>query len=111
MKMTPTERMNLMRFVCSFVWTDLKVAQQERDLVMRIAGRLGLTAAESQQVSEWLQVPPNVEEIDPTAVPASHRQLFLQAAELAIKADGRVVPAERDSLALFRDLLDSDAAG
>ena len=32
-------------------------------------------------------------------------QMFLQAAELVAKADGRVVPAERDSLALFRDLL------
>ncbi|MBL8755111.1 MAG: TerB family tellurite resistance protein [Planctomycetes bacterium] len=106
MKMTPTERMDLMRFVCSFVWTDLKVAQQERDLVMRIAGRLGLTEAESRQVAQWLQVPPNVEEVDPGAIPAAHRQLFLQAAELVVKADGRVVPAERDSLALFRDLLE-----
>jgi hypothetical protein len=106
MKMNATERMNLMRFVCSFVWTDLKVAQQERDLVMRIAGRLGLTEAESKQVAQWLQVPPNVEEVDPASIPPGHRQLFLQAAELAIKADGRVVQAERDSLALFRDLLE-----
>ena len=109
MKMTSAERMNLMRFVCSFVWTDLKVAQQERDLVMRIAGRLGLTEPESKQVAQWLQSPPNVEEVDPTGVPAAHRKLFLQAAELAIKADGRVVPAERDSLALFRSLLGGDA--
>jgi len=36
----------------------------------------------------------------------AHRQVFLQAAELAIKADGRVVPAERDQIALFRHLLD-----
>lgn len=107
MKMTAVERMNLMRFVCSFVWTDLKVAQAERDLVMRIAGRLALTDAETKQVANWLQVPPDVEEIDPTTVPKEHRQLFLQAAELAIKADGRVVPAERDSMALFRDLLDA----
>ncbi|MFY9345846.1 MAG: TerB family tellurite resistance protein [Planctomycetota bacterium] len=105
MNMTPAERMNLLRFVCSFVWTDLKVAQQERDLVMRIAGRLALSDADLEQVKRWLQVPPNVEEVDPSAVPAAHRQLFLQVAELAIKADGRIVPAERDSLALFRDLL------
>jgi len=106
MKMTPADRMNLMRFVCSFVWTDLKVAQTERDLVMRIAGRMALTEDELKQVAQWLQVPPNVEEVDPSAVPQAHRQLFLQAAELAVKADGRVVPAERDSLALFRALLD-----
>jgi hypothetical protein len=107
MKLTALERMNLMRFVCSFVWTDLKVSQPERDLVMRIAGRLALTDAEMQQVRSWLQVPPDVEDIDPTAVPKAHRQLFLQAAELAVKADGKVVPAEQDALALFRDLLEA----
>jgi hypothetical protein len=32
--------------------------------------------------------------------------VFLQAAELTVKADGRVVPAERDQLAVFRALLD-----
>jgi hypothetical protein len=31
MEMTVAERMNLLRFVCSFVWTDLKVAQAERE--------------------------------------------------------------------------------
>ena len=106
MKLSVAERLNLLKFVCSFVWTDLKVAQAERGLVMRIAGRMALTDAETKQVASWLQVPPDVEEIDPSAVPKEHRQLFLQAAELAIKADGRVVPAERDSMALFRDLLD-----
>lgn len=105
MKLDATARLNLMKFVCSFVWTDLKVHQQERDLVMRIAGRLGLSEAESQQVQRWLQVPPPIDEVDPSLVPHEHRALFLNAAEMAIKADGKVVPAERDSLTLFRDLL------
>lgn len=107
MKLAPAARLNLLKFVCSFAWTDLKVAQAERDLVMRIAGRLNLTDQELQQVGEWLKVPPPEEEIDPTTVPREHRQLFLQAAELAVQADGRVVPAERDAMALFRDLLDA----
>jgi hypothetical protein len=105
MKIDPAARMNLMRFVCSFVWTDLKVAQAERDLVMRIAGRLGLGNDEVKQVAAWLKVPPPADDIDPTTVPIAHRQLFLQAAELAVQADGRVVPAEREALALFRDLV------
>ncbi|MCU0862822.1 MAG: TerB family tellurite resistance protein [Planctomycetes bacterium] len=105
MSMNAAERMNLMRFVCSFVWTDLKVAQAERDLVMRIAGRLSLTEPEVAQVSAWLRTPPDVEDIDPTSIPRAHRQLFLQAAELAVKVDGRVVPVEAESLALFRELL------
>ncbi len=107
MKLSPAERLNLMRFVCSFAWTDLKFAAAERDLVMRIAGRLGLDDGEVAEVKAWLQVPPNVEDVDPTAIPLAHRQLFLQVAELVAKADGRVVPAEKDSLRLFRDLLRS----
>lgn len=105
MKLDAKARMDLMRFVCSFAWTDLKVQQQERDLVMRIAGTLGLTDAEVRQVQLWLQTPPVVDDVDPTRVPLSHRELFLRAAEEIVAADGRVVPAERDQLAVFRDLL------
>lgn len=105
MKLSVAERLNLMKFVCSFVWTDLKVAQAERDLVMRIGGHLKLTDAETVQVAAWLKVPPPIDEIDPSSVPKEHRELFLQAAEMTIKADGRVVPAEREAIALFRDLL------
>jgi hypothetical protein len=97
--------MNLLKFVCSFVWTDLRVTQAERDLVMRIAGYLHLTDDEVRQVKKWLAVPPREEEVDPTTVPRKHRELFLEAAKLAVEADGRVVPAERDSIALFRDLV------
>ena len=106
MDLTTAERMNLMKFVSSFAWTDLKVTQLERDLVMRIVGRLALTETEARQVAEWLDVPPDGEEIDPTEVPAAHRQLFYTIAEMVVKSDG-VVPAERDALRLFRDLLDA----
>ncbi len=105
MDLAPADRLNLLRFVCSFVWTDLKVTQQERDLVMRIVGAMHLDDAEAKQVAGWLRVPPSPEDVDPTQVPRRHRELFLRAAELAVQADGRVVPAERETLALFRDLL------
>jgi hypothetical protein len=106
MEMTVAERMNLLRFVCSFVWTDLKVTQAERDLVMRICGRLALHDREVAQVKQWLAVPPAADEVDPTAVPKAHRQMFLRAAELAVQADGKVAPAEADALALFRELIE-----
>lgn len=106
MKLTLAERMNLMRFVCSFAWTDLKVTQKERDLVMRITGRLALGEAETKQIEQWLRVPPSEDEVDPTTVPREHRQMFLQVAELVAKIDGPPPPVERDALALFRDLLD-----
>lgn len=105
MQLTPAERRQLLEFVCSFVWTDLKVTQAERDFVMRTAGRLGATTEEVREVEQWLRVPPPADAVDPSRVPRAHRQLFLQAADAAISADGRVVPAERDALALFADLL------
>ncbi len=105
MDLSPAERMNLMKFVCSFVWTDLNVTQAERDLVMRICGRLNLTEDETDRVRAWLEVPPPPDEVDPNGVPPEHRQLFLGVAEMIAHADGRVVPAERESLKLFRDLL------
>lgn len=106
MEMTVAERMDLLRFVCSFVWTDLKVAQAERDLVMRICGRLALHDREVAQVKQWLAVPPPSESVDPTQVPKAHRQMFLRAAELAVQADGKIAPAERDALATFRELIE-----
>jgi hypothetical protein len=105
MKLAPADRLKLLRFVCSFVWTDLRVTQAERDFVMRIVGRLNLPAAEVKQVEAWLAAPPAMDAVDPMAVPAEHRHLFLQAAQAAVEADGRVVPAEADALALFRELL------
>jgi hypothetical protein len=105
MQLDPKARMELMKFVCSFVWTDLTVAQAERDLIQRMSGRLGLTADEIRQVQAWLRTPPAADEVDPTAIPREHKEMFLRAAELAIRADGHVVGAERESYALFRDLL------
>jgi hypothetical protein len=81
------------------------VSQQERDLVMRIAGYLRLGDPQVAQVGEWLRVPPRGEEVDPTGVPRAHREMFLRAAEKVVEIDGRVVPAEKDAVALFRQLL------
>jgi len=108
MGLSPSERLNLMKFVCSFVWTDLNVSQSERDLVMRMCGRLQLTEDETAQVQQWLALPPPIEEVDPTAVPSEHRQLFLTTLEMVVQADGKVVPAESESLQLFRDLMSGD---
>ena len=99
-----------MKFVCSFAWTDLEVSQSERDLVMRMCGSLRLTDGETAQVEQWLELPPRAEELDPTTVPPDHRQMILTAIEQMVAADGKVVPAESESLQLFRDLV-SDGDG
>jgi tellurite resistance protein len=105
MQLDRAAKLRLLEFVCSFAWTDLKVQQQERDLVMRVVGRMGLGNEETKKVEGWLKSPPPADEVDPTAIPKEHRQAFFDAAIAVARADGRIVPAERDLLELFRDLL------
>lgn len=105
MKLDSAAKLRLLEFVCSFAWTDLKVQQPERDLVMRAVGRLGLGDDDVKKVQGWLKAPPPADDVDPTSIPKEHRQAFFDAAVAVARADGRIVPAERDQLLLFRDLL------
>jgi tellurite resistance protein len=99
------DRMRLMKFVCSFAWADLEIRPEERAFVADLIERLGLDAEETGQVAGWLQTPPPPDAIDPTQVPREHRQIFLDAVQGVVVADGRVAPEERENLELFRDLM------
>jgi hypothetical protein len=100
-KLNQTDRMRLMRFVCSFAWADLEVNDKERALVKRMVRTLRLDAEEKKKVEGWLESPPRPEEIDPTSVPRHHRELFVDAAKAMIVADGMVTPEEVEELRLF----------
>ena len=104
-KLNKTDRMRLMRFVCSFAWADLEVDPKERALVKRMVQALRLDAEEKKQVQGWLETPPRPEEVDPTTVPRAHRQLFLDAIKAMIVADGVVTSEEVEELRLFVALL------
>ena len=104
-QLAPEQRRQLLRFVCSFAWADLRVGPEERRYVARLVERLELGPVERRDVRRWLRVPPKPESVDPTSVPLAHRQLFLEAVEGIVAADGRVTPEERESLALFSALL------
>jgi hypothetical protein len=104
-KLDREDRLRLMKFVCSFAWADLEIADQERRLVQRMVEKLGLADDERKQVTKWLEVPPRAEEVDPAQVPLAHRQLFLQAARETIAVDGEISEDERENLALFEALL------
>ena len=99
------DRLRLLKFVCSFAWTDLRVTDEERRLVEEFANFYEFDGSELDQVTQWLAVPPPPEEVDPTDIPKAHRQLFYQAAKRMVEADGRVVPGESDALETFRELL------
>ena len=107
-RLSHDERLRLMKFVCSFAWTDLEVSAEERALIERMVEHGDFDLAERKQVVGWLRLPPRPEEVDPTDIPREHRQLFLDAVRAVVLADGRVVPGERDSLALFTELIGAD---
>jgi hypothetical protein len=103
--LTREERLLLLRFVCSFVWADLEVKPEERELVARLIRHLNLEDEERRQVLEWLESPPPPGSVDPKLVPRAHRMKFLRAVESTITVDGDVSPDERDNLLLFAKLI------
>ena len=103
--LTKQDRMQLMRFVCSFAWADLEIQQQERDFIAGLMERLELTEDEKTQVQQWLRKPPRPEDVDPARVPKAHRQLFLDTARQIIEADGTIATGEQENYRLFKLLL------
>lgn len=99
------DRLRLMRFVCSFAWADLEIAESEREFVRKLMVTLDLDDDERTEVSQWLKIPPPPESIDPTDVPAEHRQLFLNTALQMVSADGVVDEREVENFALFEQLM------
>ncbi len=99
------ERLQLMRFVCSFAWADLEVTEGERDFVVRLVDRLDLDDDEREQVAKWLEVPPRADDLDPADVPREHRQLFLDAARAMILSNGRLGDVEAENLVILDQLL------
>ena len=99
------DRLRLMKFVCSFAWADLEVQREERAFVRRMSARLGLRSDEIAQVEQWLQVPPEADDVDPGEIPREHRKLFLGTLRELVQVDGSVDEQERASLALLEDML------
>jgi len=99
------DRLQLMRFVCSFAWADLEIADAERDFIVKLVIRLKLDDEEQEQVAQWLEVPPPADDLDPADVPKEHRQLFLDAAKAMILSDGSVEDVEAENLIILDQLL------
>ena len=99
------DRLRLMKFVCSFAWADLQIAESERKMVAKLVRRLRLDADEKAQVEEWLDLPPPAEELDPSQIPQEHRALFLQTAREMIEADGEIAEEEVENFELLEQLL------
>jgi hypothetical protein len=99
------DRLQLMRFVCSFAWADLEIADAEREFIVKMVIRLELDEEEQTQVAQWLEVPPRADDLDPADIPTEHRQLFLDAAKAMILSDGNVEDVEAENLIILDQLL------
>ena len=99
------DRMQLMRFVCSFAWADLEIRPEERDFIIKMITRLELDEDETAEVAQWLQVPPRADDLDPEDIPREHRKLFLDAARAMILSDGTVEQVEDENLIILDALL------
>lgn len=99
------DRLRLMKFVCSFAWADLQIADSERRFVQKLVRKLRLSDDEKRQVEEWLELPPPAEELDPTQIPSAHRALFLTTAREMIEADGEIAEEEVENFELLEQLL------
>ncbi len=103
--LSPEDRLRLMRFVCSFAWADLEIADTEKSFVHTLVSKLDLTEDEVTQVEGWLEIPPRPEEVDPTDIPSEHRQVFLTTILQVVGADGVVDEREVENLSLLEQLL------
>lgn len=99
------ERLNLLKFVCSFAWADLEIRPQERAFIQRLVERLELAAEEVERVGRWLELPPSPDAVDPAQIPARHKDLFLSVLDGVIRSDGEVAMEEREHFALLREML------
>ncbi len=98
------DRLQLMKFVCAFAWADLEIQSEERHFVDKLVEKLGLEA-DRELIAGWLRSPPPAEEVDPTRVPAEHREVFLDVARQLFEADGVVDEHEQEQFELLQQLL------
>jgi tellurite resistance protein len=105
-KLPKAELLRLMKFVCSFAWSDHEVNEKEKNFVARMVKKLKLDSDDAKKVEGWLKLPPPIEEIDPTEIPKEHRQHFLDAVRALIGSDGEVSLEEREDLELFTQLIE-----
>lgn len=98
------DRLRLLKFVCSFAWTDLKITDAEREFVRSLVDRLHLDQDERIEVARWLNAPPTGDDVDPTEIPRDHRKLFVEAARGVLEADG-VTVVEHEGFQIFEELL------
>jgi uncharacterized tellurite resistance protein B-like protein len=98
-------RLLLLKFLCAFAWTDLRVTDNERAFIERLMNKFSLNHEDREQVNEWLLVAPAPSTVQASAVPPEHRRDFIEAIRALIYADGSVDSEERELFEKLRHSL------
>ena len=107
-QLTNEEKLRLLRFMCSFAWADLEIADKERAFVLGLIKSMKLPEDDAARAALWLDHPPSEEELDPYEIPDEHRKLFLEAALEMVGADGVVDVMEAENFAIFEALMEGE---
>jgi uncharacterized tellurite resistance protein B-like protein len=99
--LTEAERIDLMRFLCSFAWADGEVQPKERAVLDRVLAGLQLSDEGHAQVRAWLSAPPDMEGFDFGAIAPDKRSLFTDHAFEVAAADGGLAAEELAHLQMF----------
>ena len=95
------QRLQLLRFVCAYAWTDLEIKEGERKFVKRLADRMALDDEDRKEVEQWLHVAPAPSDVDPKQIPPEHRRTFFEAIRAVLYADGE---ADDEEIAHLEEL-------
>ena len=104
-RLTPRQRLQLLKFVSAAIWADLEVDESEKSFLLGLALKLRLPDNEVEHLRDWLERPPPPEEVDPMQIAPEHRAIFLQAVREAMAADNVIDGPERETLGLLEELL------
>ena len=100
-ELTEDERIDLMRFLCSFAWADGEVQAEERAVLERILAHSGLSRERRAAAMSWLIEPPDMEGFDFAAISPEKRSLFLDLAFEVASAHGGLAGDELRQLQMF----------
>jgi len=102
--MTPAQRSQLVHMACVAAWSNLDVHPEEREVVLRIARQLELSADELAKVEGWLKDGPP--DFDPYAIPREHREAYIETFMEVARADGQIDLEESETIKVLHELLD-----
>lgn len=101
--MNAQTRKKLVQLACVAAWSDMDLAESEREVVMGLAMEMALDEDDLDEVKTWLKRPPP--EFDPYDIPTAHRTEFVAAFRKVIEADGRIDPEESEAIQLICQLV------